>query len=119
MCFNTLKGWYIKRNLLKIIGMKSDIFNAIKYFFYYQYKYSDASMIGQASFDKYIKILGHSRVIVSEDSNSKRIQFEDLYTLYVFKFSIDGEFQQIEREIWYEYKWPKFKKTILMSYDRE
>jgi hypothetical protein len=98
--------------------MKSDIFNAIRYVLYGQYQYSEASLIGQASFDTYMKILGHRNVVVSEDRYSKRIQFEDDYTFYVFKFSIDGEFKLIEREIWYEYKWPKLTKTVLLEVNR-
>jgi hypothetical protein len=99
--------------------MKSNILNAIRYFLYAQYQYSEASMIGKASFEEYIKILGHKNILVSEDTYSKRIQYEDICTFYVFKFSQAGEFQLVEREIWYEYKWPMFKKTILMLHERK
>jgi hypothetical protein len=99
--------------------MKFDFINVINYIATQNYSYSQASLIGLASYEEYLHILGPKNVVVSEDSYFKRIQWEDFCTLYVFRFSHSGEFQLVEREIWYEYQWPSFKKTVLIDVNRE
>ncbi|MEY2922580.1 MAG: hypothetical protein RL108_1206 [Bacteroidota bacterium] len=98
--------------------MKFDFINTIRYFVLRDYSYSKASLIGPVSFEEHLHILGPENVIVSEGSHFKRIQWEDFCTLYVFRFSHSGEFQLVEREIWYEYQWPSFKKTVLIEVNR-
>jgi hypothetical protein len=95
--------------------MKFEFLKALMYFAFHKHRFSKASLIGPASFEEYMKFLGRVNVVVSEDSHCKRIQWEDVCTLYVFRFSLKGEFQQVEREIWYEYQWPSFKKMVLMD----
>lgn len=95
--------------------MNLNLFNAIRYFFYYKNRFSIASNIGPVSFDEYIRILGRENLLVTEDLVCKRIKWEDVCTLYVFRFSLNGEFQFVEREIWYEYKWLGLRKTIMMD----
>lgn len=99
--------------------MKFDFINVIKYIASQNYSYSRASSIGPVSFEEHLHILGPENVVVSEDAYFKRIQWEDFCTLYVFRFSHSGEFQLMEREIWYEYPWPSFKKTVLIDVNRE
>lgn len=94
--------------------MKFEFINTLKYFFYYKNQWSKASKLGPFSFEKHIELLGNKNLVVSEDLNCKRIIWEDICTMYVFRFSLNGEFQIIERQIWYEYKW--FKKEVLMEY---
>ncbi len=98
--------------------MKFEFLNALLYIFYYKHRWSRASNLGPVSFDEHLKILGDKDIRITEDSVSKRIQWEDLSTMYVFKFSLSGEFQLIEREIWYEYKWLSLTKTVLMEVNR-
>jgi hypothetical protein len=98
--------------------MKFEFLNALLYFFYHKHRWSKASNLGPVSFEEHLKILGNKDIRITEDSVSKRIQWEDLSTMYVFKFSLSGEFQLIEREIWYEYKWPSLTKTVLMEVNR-
>lgn len=99
--------------------MASQILNALRYFLYNKFRFAEASMIGPAPFEEYIKILGHKNVVVSQDSNFKRIQWEDVCTLYVFRFSHTGEFDLVEREIWYDYEWPGLTKSVVMEIKRQ
>jgi hypothetical protein len=95
-----------------------NLFCAIQYIFYYKYRFSKASTLGPASYDEYIKVLGAENVVCTNDTKFKRIKWEDNCTFYVFVFSLDGQFKFVEREIWYDYKFPKLTKTILLEYNR-
>lgn len=99
--------------------MKFDFLNALSYLFYHKHRWSKASMIGPLPFDEHVRILGQKNILVSEDPHCKRIQWENVCTLYVFRFSHTGEFQLVEREIWFEYKWPSLSKTVLMEVNRD
>lgn len=96
-----------------------ELFNALRYFLYNKFRYAKASMIGPSFFDDYIRILGAENIKVSEDANFKRIQWEDVCTLYVFRFSHTGEFDLVEREIWYDYEWPGLTKSVVMEINRQ
>ncbi len=98
--------------------MASQILNALRYFLYNKFRFAEASMIGPASLDDYVRILGSGNIKVSEDANFKRIQWEDVCTLYVFRFSSAGEFNLVEREIWYEYEWPSLEKKVVLDVSR-
>ena len=98
--------------------MESQILNALRYFLYNKFRFAKASMIGPVKFEEYVRILGAENVKVSEDAIFKRIQWEDVCTLYVFRFSCTGEFNLVEREIWYEYEWPNLKKKVVLDVTR-
>ena len=93
-------------------------FKAISYLLYHKYRWSKASKIGSVSYDEYVKILGRNNIKVTEDSKSKRIQWEDVCTLYIFRFSKSGDFQIVELEIWFEYRWPWLSKSVLLEVKR-
>lgn len=93
--------------------MKFDIVNALKYYFYEKYRYTKACMLGPVSFDEHIDFLHAKNCVVSMDSKCKRIVWEDTCTLYVIRFSLAGNFQMFDRQIWFQYKW--FTKRILMD----
>lgn len=79
------------------------------------YKWSEISRLGNLSFEEHIKRLNPKQTKVFEDHQFKRIQWEDDQTLYVIRFSKEGKFLMIEREVWYEYQWPFFKKKIIID----
>jgi hypothetical protein len=79
------------------------------------YKWSDISKIGEATYDEYISRLNPKQTKVSEDSKYKRIHWEDEQTLYVIRFTKQGKFLMIEREVWYEFSLPFFKKKIILD----
>jgi hypothetical protein len=79
------------------------------------YKWSDISKIGEATYDEYISRLNPKQTKVSEDSKYKRIHWEDEQTLYVVRFTKQGKFLMIEREVWYEFNLPFFKKKIILD----
>ena len=96
-----------------------EIFNALSYLLYNKFRFAKASKIGPACFDEYVRILGSENVKVSEDANFKRMHWEDVCTLYVFRFTYNGEFDLVEREIWYEYEWPTLEKIVVLDIVRE
>jgi hypothetical protein len=98
--------------------MFTNLLFTIQYIFYYRHRFSKASKLGPVSYGEYIKVLGTENVICTSDKNYKRIKWEDKCTLYVFLFSLDGQFKTVEREIWYVYKFPKLTKTVLLDYYR-
>jgi hypothetical protein len=98
--------------------MKNNFINALRYFFYHKHRFSVITKIGPVGFDEYIKILGRENVKVFNYESYKRILWEDVCSLYVIRFSNEGEFLQFEREVWYEYKLPWLTKTILLEVDR-
>jgi hypothetical protein len=75
-------------------------------------------MLGPSSFDEYVNLLGSKNLIISENAVCKRIQWECPGSFFIFKFSITGDFQLVEREIWFEYKFPSFKKVVILDIDR-
>jgi hypothetical protein len=79
------------------------------------YKWSDICKIGEATFDEYILQLNPKQTKVTEDNKYKRIHWEDEQTLYVIRFTKQGKFLMIEREVWYEYNLPFFKKKIILD----
>lgn len=93
---------------------KSLLINAIQRLFN-NYKWSDISKLGQVSFEEHISKLNPSQTKVIEDDKFKRIQWEDEQTLYIVRFTKGGEFLMIEREVWYEYQLPFFKKKIILD----
>ena len=95
--------------------MKFQILNAFKYFCYHKNRFSKASNLGPISFDAHVKILGIENVLISEGAGFKRIQWEDVCTRYIFRFSLDGEFQIIEHQRWYEYNWPWLTKEVILD----
>jgi hypothetical protein len=95
--------------------MKFEILNSIQYFCYYKYRFSKAGNLGPISFDAYVKMLGPENVIISEGVNFKRIQWEDVCTRYIFRFSREGEFQFIELQHWFEFTWPWLTKKVILD----
>lgn len=93
---------------------KSLLINVIQWLFN-NYKWSDISKLGQVSFEEYISQLNPSQTKVIEDDKFKRIQWEDEQTLYIVRFTKGGKFLMIEREVWYEYQLPFFKKKIILD----
>ena len=107
---------YSKYIISNLLIMK--YINLLSYLFYHKYRWSKASKIGPVSYNEYINLLGRENIVVSEDSDSKRIEWEDISTLYVFRFSKKGEFQIVEREVWYDYKWPSLSKLVILEVSR-
>jgi hypothetical protein len=99
--------------------MEFQFLNALRYLLHNKFRFAEASFIGPVSFEEHVRILGSVNVKVSEDANFKRIQWEDVCTFYVFRFKHNGEFDLVEREIWYEYKWPSLAKSVVMKINRQ
>jgi hypothetical protein len=45
----------------------------------------------------------------------EKIKWQDEFTLCIAVFNKNGEFITIEREVWYEYKFPLFKKRVILD----
>ncbi len=77
------------------------------------YQFSDFSKLGKLSFSDYINKLNPSQTKVSNQKEFNVIEWEDYYTYYMVVFNTNGEFISIEREVWFEYKLPWFKKCVI------
>lgn len=79
------------------------------------YGFSEFSKIGKQNYDDYIRLLNPHQTWVYQEGDLKKIQWQDLFTLYVAVFNKDGEFVCVEREVWYEYKFPFYKKKVIFD----
>lgn len=80
-----------------------------------EYTFSEFSTIGKRNYDDYIRLLNSNQTLVYQVGDLKKIEWQDLFTLYVVVFNIDGEFICVEREVWYEYKFPFYKKKAILD----
>lgn len=87
------------------------LFNAI----FKSYAFSDLSKIGPLDYNEYVVKLNPAQTVLIKDKKFKWIQWEDDQTYYLVKFSKRGRFIRIEREIWFEYTFPWFKKKIIFD----
>lgn len=87
------------------------LFNAI----FKSYAFSDLSKIGPLDYKEYVEKLNPAQTVLINDKKFKWIQWEDDQTYYLVKFSKRGRFIRIEREIWFEYTFPWFKKKIIFD----
>lgn len=76
------------------------------------------SKISPNNFDAYLLKLDPFKIKIIQDHQWKRIQWRDRHTLLIIRFRFDGSFDCIEKEVWYAYPFPLFKKTIIMEYFR-
>ena len=80
------------------------------------YTFSEFCKIGKRSFIEYLKLLDPKQITIYENEFNIRLKWEDDFTLYIVKFSLNGDFVSIEREIWYEYSLPWLKKKVLLDH---
>lgn len=83
-----------------------------------QYKFSDVGSIGEASFDYYITKLNPNQTKIIEDEYFKRIVWEDLNSFFIIRFSKNGEFLLIEKEVWYEFRFPFFSRKVYQEINK-
>jgi len=81
-----------------------------------QYTFSKFCKIGKKSFFEYLRQLNPKQITIYENEFNIRLKWEDDFTLYIVKFSLNGDFISIEREIWYEYSLPWLKKKVLLDH---
>ena len=82
---------------------------------YNDYSFSDFSKIRRKSFDEYVRLLNPKQTLIYQEGDLKKIEWQDDFTLYIAVFDKNGEFITIEREVWYEYKFPLFKKRVILD----
>jgi len=79
------------------------------------YTFSEFSILRKRSYDEYINILNPNQTILYQKGDFKIIEWQDPFTLFVAVFDKHGEFVCIEREVWYEYKFPLLKKRVMLD----
>lgn len=86
--------------------------------FFKHYGFSEFSKIRDKKFDEYVSLLNPNQTKVYQVGKYKKIEWNDLYTLYVAVFNQNGELVCIEREVWYEYRFMFFGKKVIFDCHR-
>jgi hypothetical protein len=83
--------------------------------YFMEYRFSDFAKIRIKTFDELVNSLNPNQTIIYLKGDFKIIEWHDPFTLFVVVFNRTGDFVCIEREVWYEYKFPFFKKTVILD----